>query len=514
MKNIINWKEILNWKDALVAYSISNLFFLRSWHELIFADPERAFYLKTTEPVSLGANLLNVFLLGTLILTVLLIYRRTKRKPLQKLIVFFFFLSIFFPLNSLRLLVTDISITNIVNFIGFYGLIFLILALITAILFLIIRRHESVLSFVSIIYIIFAPFLFLTVVQAVYGILTTSPPETSRVEKLDSNESKVENRVVWFIFDELDQRMTFEERPDGFKASELDSIKEKSFYATEAYAPGLETVISMPSFIIGEKIEKTKPKATDELKLISKESESFMWSEKENIFDKIKDMGGKSALTGVFLPYCRVIEDSLDLCSWQPFGTVEHKGELGLFKIMSHQFLSSLSSSPFNQRQHAIEVHKSIYNDAKKLVSDPSLKLVLVHWSIPHYPFIYDRKNEDFSNFNYDMNKGYYDNLALVDRTLKDMRKIMEEAGTWDNTHLIISSDHPWRMNLFPTYDEVYDKRIPFLVKTANKESATNKKLTHQRPFNTVLTHNLILELLEEDISTNRDISNWLEEKK
>ena len=39
----------------------------------------------------------------------------------------------------------------------------------------------------------------------------------------------------------------------------------------------------------------------------------------------------------------------------------------------------------------------------------------------------------------------YLDNLALADRILGELRQAMEQAGTWDSTTILISSDHWWR---------------------------------------------------------------------
>src|SRR2546423_46880 len=44
-------------------------------------------------------------------------------------------------------------------------------------------------------------------------------------------------RVVWLMFDELDQRITFEARPPGLELPELDRLRRESLYADAARPP-------------------------------------------------------------------------------------------------------------------------------------------------------------------------------------------------------------------------------------------------------------------------------------
>src|SRR5262245_40382137 len=53
-------------------------------------------------------------------------------------------------------------------------------------------------------------------------------------------------RVVWVIFDELSQAITFDNRPAGLALPNLDHLKAESFYATCAGSPSDLTEISMP----------------------------------------------------------------------------------------------------------------------------------------------------------------------------------------------------------------------------------------------------------------------------
>jgi hypothetical protein len=164
--------------------------------------------------------------------------------------------------------------------------------------------------------------------------------------------------------------------------------------------------------------------------------------------------------------------------------------------------------SPFGKSieiQHHINVYLKILEHAKETLANPNIGLTVIHFPIPHWSFIYDRFTKTFiSSFQRKDFNGYLDNLALVDRTLGELRYDMEKAHLWEETVIILTSDHWWRES-----DKFYgkvDKRVPFLIKLAGQKEA----ITYDKPFNTVLIHDLILGLLKREISSSKSIVTWL----
>jgi hypothetical protein len=123
----------------------------------------------------------------------------------------------------------------------------------------------------------------------------------------------------------------------------------------------------------------------------------------------------------------------------------------------------------------------------------------------PHRPGVYRPKSGKFSVLSTSKVIGYFNNLVFADRELGALRRAMETAGEWDKTWLIISADHSWRESLL--YDKKRDMRIPFLVKTPG----ANGPMTYSQPFNTILTHNLILAILRGEVTNQQDTVRWLE---
>lgn len=507
-------KAFFSPKELAASLSLANLFFLRVWQELIFAEPAEQFYLKTTTVDSLLAVILNVILLALIFrLAVYYYQRRLDDMPAGKWGGLFLFLALLPPLNALRLLMPGLSFAELSGLLGNIGLALLLVLFFSTAIFAAARWSRQFVRATVVVLLIFSPFLFFTFSQAVWGMISADPAHAPGRADPDSaaaaDEHRPDRRVLWLVFDELDQRMTFEERPPSVETPALDAILEKAIFADEAYAPGEDTLVSMPAFITGRKLTDAEPVSPDELMLFfeGKEDRPEPWSEQENVFSRAADLGYQSGLLGCFLPYCRVIGHTATRCYWQPFGTVELKKDLNLAQIMAAQLSSTFSLSPFNRRGHALSLYRHMLDEAKCAAADPNLGVVLVHWSIPHYPWIYDRHAGDHTIFNYDMQKGYFDNLALVDRTLSKLQSAMEKSGTWEDTHLIITSDHPWRMELFPTFDGQTDPRVPFIVRLAGQDHPCHYRL----PFDTTATHDLVLHLLEGRFSHPEEVMEWME---
>jgi hypothetical protein len=98
----------------------------------------------------------------------------------------------------------------------------------------------------------------------------------------------------------------------------------------------------------------------------------------------------------------------------------------------------------------------------------------------------------------------------------------MERTKTWDDTTIVISSDHWWRTEywdvrkpIWSRADDAYsaegaDHRIPFLVKLRGQKTGSK----YEASFNTVLTHDLILDVLRKKISAPEQVSAWLDAHK
>jgi arylsulfatase A-like enzyme len=159
----------------------------------------------------------------------------------------------------------------------------------------------------------------------------------------------------------------------------------------------------------------------------------------------------------------------------------------------------------FNTRHRFGEVHRHSLADALQVVADDRFGLTLLHLPAPHLPGVYLANRQQFTIRRLNNVEAYLNNLTLADRELGEIRRTMENAGLWDKTWVIVSSDHSWRSSR--QYDHVRDLRVPFLVKTPG----TNAPATYASQFNTVLTHDLILAMLQEQVTNQQAVVDWLD---
>lgn len=155
---------------------------------------------------------------------------------------------------------------------------------------------------------------------------------------------------------------------------------------------------------------------------------------------------------------------------------------------------------------------------AANAAANRRLSLTLLHFPVPHNPPIYDRRTRGFT---YAAPTNYFDNLALADSTLGELRRLMERAGLWDETVVLVSSDHWWRVGMwrgerFWTGEEQAltaghtDQRVPFILKLGGR----NAHLRYEPAFNTVLSQDLLLALLRGEMSTAPEVAAWIDHRR
>lgn len=305
-------------------------------------------------------------------------------------------------------------------------------------------------------------------------------------------------RVIILLFDELDFRLAYAERPARIALPELDRLRAEAFFASQAFPPGRRTEISVPGLLIGRPVAADRRRGTDTLLVtFAGTSDTVLWADQPNLFDRARALGYNAGLVGWYHPYCRMLERRLTHCFWLPHAdAVVRAREHGLAVQMLDLFRAL---SPLADRDRHIADYERHLAEARAAVVDTSLGLLFVHLPVPHNPVIYDAEDDALTVHNYDPD-GYYDNLELADRTLGVLRRELEGGGLWDRTTVVLTSDHSRRAG-------EDDWRVPFLVKLAGGRTGG---IPYKKPFNTVVLHDLTLALLRGEIPSGR-LAPWLD---
>lgn len=343
-----------------------------------------------------------------------------------------------------------------------------------------------------------APFALYILGGAVHGVYSEHPEDMSVISKHVVAQKSDKPRVLWLIFDEMDYRIAFVDRPQNINLPEFDLFKERSLFAENAFSPAGNTIPSIPALISGKLIDSTESIGSNVLNVTFKGSSSRVnWGNQPTVFSRAKELGINTALIGEYIPYPRLIGHQLDFCTWSAYRYQYVSSKDTLWDNITTQLYTFFNDLGLYYQQHIIAT-REIFEEAKKLAVDSRYGLMFIHIPVPHPPYIYQHAWWDQSI------KGYADNLVLSDKILGWIRKDMELKGVWENTTIIISSDHSY--GKAKKFDGKEDHRIPFMIKLANQEDA----IIYQTEFNTVLTHDLVLDILNKKVTTHGEIVDWL----
>lgn len=310
-------------------------------------------------------------------------------------------------------------------------------------------------------------------------------------------------RVVWLVFEELDQSLTFEARPIGLELPELDRLKRESLYADAARPPAGTTEVSMPALITGRPVVAAVPVSANDLQLTFADGKTARWSAHPNVFSRARVLGYDTALIGWHLPYPRILGRSLGLADWRPSVAYEQTRGDTVGQALRNQWGSL--APPAHVRRLSAQRFAELGDLAIRTATDGRFGLVLLHLPLPQPPGIYDRATGRLTPWNFTGEEGaYLDNLALADQVIGELRRGLERARLRDRTWIVVSSDRWWRAS--KRDDGQVDHRVPFLVRppeggrTAYVDSA----------FSTLGTHDLVLAILRGSIGDTAAAVTWL----
>jgi len=506
-------------RDILVALSLANLLFLKAWIEIF--EGVRHPYFRADAGLywaDCAAVALDVLLAAGLFWGGAVVARRSRKSwalPLARGAFLIVFLLMFFiVLNVMRRRFPALSLDALAVAVGTPVLILFGLGLLALLLYA--RAHLVTAAMVVVL--IFSPFAAITFAQAAWLGLRHSPAPGAApgaAAKPAPARDSSRSRVLWFIFDDMDYRLSFPERPESINLPEFDRLRSQTLFATHAEPPAGYTGRSLPGLVTGRRVALARPASLNELVLTFEgDPHPVGWSTQPNIFSLAHGAGFTTGVVGWYHPYCRLFGSSLTYCAWEPFNAAEAahpvaKSMLEFARMTAPPFVRRLFDrigikDPDLNAQYHLGSYRRISSRAREVIVDTRLDLTLIHLPVPHPPFIYERRKQELT-LAADTQEGYLDNLVLADRTLGELRRTLEAAGQWDGATILVSSDHPWRDS--KQFDGKRDPRVPFLLKLPRQEQG---RLV-ERPFNTVLTKDLLLALLQGELPTPESVVAWLE---
>jgi hypothetical protein len=521
--------------DLLICLSLVNLLLLRVWAQLLPAvvHRENLYYMQQAPHwIHYPAVLLTLFGVAGSVSALAAWARRSRRRwprPLARGVLLVLAL---LALNSIRAQFPPELQEELLAFVGLPVAAALGVACLSAFAWLLRSRPAAVFGAIEVFAILGTPFLLMTVGQTLWT-WAAYDPDSFAGESLVDGELATKlparregaPRVTWIVFDELGQRPAFTARPASLDLPELDRLRGESFFALNAYSPGEETRRAMTSLLLGRQVSWAMPTGPAALPCTldaapGSDAAPDCWTTYRNLFEELRDAGVNAGISGWFHPYCRIFHASVTACAWAGLPYWE---SASLFDSLDQQWYDFVKAIPVANlwlrpgariRSAHRNAYRVILDEALQIAGDSSIGFSLLHFPVPHHPDIYDPVRGELS---IDDQRSYFDNLALADRTLGQLRTVMEAAGLWDVSVVVVTSDHWWRAihrgdwGLLPEEEAVYagglDRRIPFIVKFAGQR----EPLFYAKAFNTILLHDLVLEIFAERISTPDEFRVWLD---
>jgi len=500
----------------LVALSFANICYLRVWGEILTYRPWDA-YLMTTppRPVEYLALVVNILLLAAALTGLSILARRLLPGKQFRFAEMAVVLGIFIPLNAVRAVLSNrypLLRSPLIELLGLRGVMILGACLAIGGLIAIVYFHHRIAVAITAALAVLSPFCAVTFGQAAWkaahydASAYRNRPAAPRIA--DTGKSL---RVLWVIADEWDYRLTFVDRNPALQLPEIDRLLGTSLYADHASPPGLETPISIPGYYSGKLVEHVRHDGPRELQVAYHDDTrgEVPWSVQSSVFERARTLDVNTALLEWYHPTCRVL-NSLTYCKWWPMAMQHNSMGDTFWQILPNQTRSLFESNLFSVFGRSLTanqqtgVYQAMMREASRIVVDRDLGLILVHLPIPHAPHAYDRKTGTFTLGNSPI-AGYIDSLALLDRSVGELRRAMENAGVWDSTTVLFTSDHGYRDS--EALDGKTDSRIPYILKLASQKDGVK----YTQEFNTVLTADLLLDVLRGEIGDAASAVAWLD---
>ena len=489
-------------KDGIVAVSLANLCFANAWFTILY-DTDKGYFNKLPiRTSSTLALLINIFWLSVVVWLGMRVWRRFQNRLLHFALHLAFLGLLLVPVDFVRHQIFHISDSQIVAFLQRPVVMFCSVVLLA----LVVWQHRRAARVAAGLVVILSPLALLTLAKIgllLLGVMHLKQADYEPVLPPPAPVREGQPRVLWIIFDCTDYRVAFENRPAGVQLPEFDRLRGESLFCVNACSPHSSTISSMPALISGRWISSVGIANASDLNLrLADTGTDTTWQKLPSVFAEARALGVNTALVGWYHPYDRILGKGLNYCAWYPFPLFEPARAETISSAMRREI--GCIPWAWHIRRIFISVCRDSLRESLSLATNKFYGLTLLHLPPPHTPGVYLPEKDQFTFWGMPKSVGYIRNLALADKELGQIRRAMETSGQWDKTWLIVSTDHSLGSGLFGKYDI----RVPFIV----KPPGANDPITYSPPFNTVVTHDLILAILRGEITGQRELASWLDE--
>lgn len=489
-------------RNFWLALSFANLAYLRAWADLLPLSPDFLFHRKRLPGMELYCAIATDVLVLSLLTFLLL--RLAPKMPawLQRILLVAAAAMVGLALRA----VAPAAVRHSPLFSSSVAVVLLILvaAFVLGFFALAVRAAQwAALAATPCIAVTFVGSLFYL------GFQSPLPPDPPLASSLPGRPPA---RVLWIVFDEWDQRLTFRDRAPGILMPTLDRLVDNSFSATRALAVLSETPLSematvdaIPSLLYGRLAVRSETQDAAVRKIGFEGGGSTTFGRGDSIFARFHSRGWNSAVAGWYLPYCRVFAQLLTDCYWDEMYE-QRSSSSGSFPaaavdearmLFETRMFSVFGPSLANTRHFA--EYEALMAAARRYAADPSIGLAFIHFNVPHVPYFYNPKVGRFGHYGFS-DARYNDALEWVDRSVGAVLSALNGAGLDSKTAIILSSDHPLRTAASSA------PYVPFIVHLPGEAGG----VVSTEEFSTVKTADMALAIAGGEVKSPSDVMAFL----
>jgi hypothetical protein len=281
--------------------------------------------------------------------------------------------------------------------------------------------------------------------------------------------------VLALLFDELSFYYVYD--LDDNIRTELPALSLLGTQATHylsVAAPGRETLDALPSFLAARRVREIEVRP-EGLMERGEESElrPFDARQRSGLFGTARSLGFRTEIAGYYLAYCDMLAGVVDVCRSRSFYNVSSADEFSLIDPIRTTLVLWPRQMPFGLlkhppfARHQREMVEELTAFARRPIEQRPPTFRLVHFSIPHLPFVFDGDGYDppFDPLVTTPDDEYVQQVQYVDRLVGELVEELRRAGAYDRTTIVVLADHGYRFG----GRERDPLQIPFIVKLAGQ---------------------------------------------
>lgn len=317
-------------------------------------------------------------------------------------------------------------------------------------------------------------------------------------------------RVVWLIFDELDQGELQDGR--GHVRAELphfSAMAREGVVAERAYPLAKDTSSSISAMLAEQAIDGVSFTGPAHISL-KHGGRAERLSEHQSVFGRLPGGPQTASIAGFALPYCEIFP-SVRNCHAYFAGNAGRRYDGILFFSQSlfalrhwvEGFVSWVPESIWSHFDYSYRASEGIIGYALDDIGKGQYALVYAHVNLPHLPGSYAQKAMGLPQVSAPL-AVYRENLKAADAVLGLVMARIQASPNAHATLLIVSSDHWLRMQ-----SPLKAKPIPMMMWGAGLTSGG--KISHT--LSTVHLGALVRDDLDHKLNTQAELVSWWRDK-